>query len=70
MVVFAVAVLVTQLGMDGDTRIHVIGFMGAALNIVMYASPLSSMVRINSILILRKLKMYCIIGETVIGPVF
>ncbi|XP_024960366.1 bidirectional sugar transporter SWEET17-like [Cynara cardunculus var. scolymus] len=41
--VFAGAVLVTQFGMEGDMRIDVIGFMGAALNIVMYASPLSSM---------------------------
>lgn len=43
-VAFAVAVLVTQLLMDGDLRIDVIGFLGAGLNIVMYASPLSAMV--------------------------
>ncbi|KAI3701952.1 hypothetical protein L6452_27467 [Arctium lappa] len=42
-VVFAGAVLVTQFGMEGDMRIDVIGFMGAALNIIMYASPLSAM---------------------------
>ncbi|KAK1430203.1 hypothetical protein QVD17_12774 [Tagetes erecta] len=42
-VVFALAVLVTQFCMEGEMRIDVIGFMGAALNIVMYASPLSVM---------------------------
>ncbi|CAI9304533.1 unnamed protein product [Lactuca saligna] len=42
-VAFAVAVLVTQLLMDGDMRIDVIGLLGAGLNIVMYASPLSAM---------------------------
>ncbi|KAK9077053.1 hypothetical protein SSX86_005388 [Deinandra increscens subsp. villosa] len=41
--VFTVTVFVTQFGMEGETRINVIGFMGAALNIVMYASPLSVM---------------------------
>nr|XP_043612276.1 bidirectional sugar transporter SWEET17-like [Erigeron canadensis] len=41
--VFVGAVLATQFGMEGDMRIDVIGFMGAALNIVMYASPLSAM---------------------------
>ncbi|XP_071729789.1 bidirectional sugar transporter SWEET17-like [Rutidosis leptorrhynchoides] len=41
--VFAVAVLVTQFGMEGDMRIDVVGFMGAALNIIMYASPLTVM---------------------------
>lgn len=42
-VLFGGAVLVTQLWLQGDIRIDVIGFMGAALNIVMYASPLSAM---------------------------
>ncbi|KAJ0800886.1 putative SWEET sugar transporter [Helianthus annuus] len=42
-VVFAVAVFVTQFAMEGEMRINVIGFMGAALNVVMYASPLSAM---------------------------
>ncbi|KAI7734180.1 hypothetical protein M8C21_026175 [Ambrosia artemisiifolia] len=41
--VFAVAVFVTQFMMEGEMRIDVIGFMGAALNVVMYASPLSAM---------------------------
>ncbi|XP_076960705.1 bidirectional sugar transporter SWEET17-like [Bidens hawaiensis] len=41
--VFAGVVLVTQFAMVGEMRIDVIGFMGAALNIVMYASPLSAM---------------------------
>ncbi|KAI3755179.1 hypothetical protein L1987_54974 [Smallanthus sonchifolius] len=41
--VFVGAVVVTQFGMEGEMRINVIGFMGAALNIVMYASPLSVM---------------------------
>lgn len=44
--VFAVAFSVTQFGMKGDMRIDTIGSMGAALNIVMYASPLVAMVRI------------------------
>ncbi|THF94871.1 hypothetical protein TEA_013379 [Camellia sinensis var. sinensis] len=39
------AILVTYLGMQGDLRIDVIGFMCAGLNIVMYASPLAAMVR-------------------------
>ncbi|KAL7235254.1 hypothetical protein ACSBR1_018697 [Camellia fascicularis] len=39
------AILVTYLGMQGDLRIDVIGFMCAGLNIVMYASPLVAMVR-------------------------
>ncbi|KAL7205288.1 hypothetical protein ACSBR2_018265 [Camellia fascicularis] len=37
------AILVTYLGMQGDLRIDVIGFMCAGLNIVMYASPLAAM---------------------------
>ncbi|XP_057493182.1 bidirectional sugar transporter SWEET17-like [Actinidia eriantha] len=37
------AVLVTHFAMHGDTRIDAIGFMCAALNIVMYGSPLASM---------------------------
>ncbi|KAL8222771.1 hypothetical protein R6Q57_020170, partial [Mikania cordata] len=41
--VFTGAVFLTQFGMEGEMRINVIGFMGAALNIVMYASPLSAM---------------------------
>ncbi|KAK1430202.1 hypothetical protein QVD17_12773 [Tagetes erecta] len=42
-VMFLGAVFVTQFCMDGEMRINVIGFLGAALNIVMYASPLSVM---------------------------
>ncbi|KAD4179400.1 hypothetical protein E3N88_27991 [Mikania micrantha] len=42
-VVFTGTVFLTQFGMEGEMRINVIGFMGAALNIVMYASPLSAM---------------------------
>ncbi|XP_028092565.1 bidirectional sugar transporter SWEET17-like isoform X2 [Camellia sinensis] len=40
----AVAIAVTQLAMNRDVRIDAIGFMGAALNIIMYASPLAAMV--------------------------
>ena len=40
------AILVTHFAMHGDTRIDAIGFMCAALNIVMYGSPLASMVRL------------------------
>ncbi|THG11790.1 hypothetical protein TEA_021030 [Camellia sinensis var. sinensis] len=39
----AVAIAVTQLAMNRDVRIDAIGFMGAALNIIMYASPLAAM---------------------------
>ncbi|KAI3707762.1 hypothetical protein L2E82_36566 [Cichorium intybus] len=41
--VFVGVVLVTQMGMEGDMRIDVVGLLGAGLNIVMYASPLSAM---------------------------
>ncbi|KAL7210502.1 hypothetical protein ACSBR1_031956 [Camellia fascicularis] len=40
----AVAIAVTQLAMNGDVRVDAVGFMGAALNIIMYASPLAAMV--------------------------
>lgn len=37
------AILVTSLVMEGEVKIDVIGFMCAALNILMYASPLAAM---------------------------
>ncbi|PIA44349.1 hypothetical protein AQUCO_01700148v1 [Aquilegia coerulea] len=40
---FAAVVLITQLMLEGDLRIDVIGLISAGLNIVMYASPLSAM---------------------------
>lgn len=40
-----VAVLVTHFAMNGDVRINVIGCLCAGLCIIMYASPLSIMVR-------------------------
>uniref|UniRef100_A0A5B6ZE02 Bidirectional sugar transporter SWEET n=2 Tax=Davidia involucrata TaxID=16924 RepID=A0A5B6ZE02_DAVIN len=39
----AVAIVVTRLALRGDIRIDAIGFMCAALNIVMYGSPLAAM---------------------------
>ncbi|KAI9194448.1 hypothetical protein LWI28_006111 [Acer negundo] len=39
----AAAILVTQLVLEGEVRIYAIGLMGAVLNIIMYASPLSAM---------------------------
>ncbi|OMP03272.1 SWEET sugar transporter [Corchorus olitorius] len=39
------AVLVTQLVVEGEMRINVLGFLCAGLNIVMYGSPLAAMVR-------------------------
>ncbi|XP_050373626.1 bidirectional sugar transporter SWEET17 [Argentina anserina] len=39
----AAAILVTWLALKGDVRINAIGFLGAGLNIIMYASPLSAM---------------------------
>ncbi|KAK9933810.1 hypothetical protein M0R45_020985 [Rubus argutus] len=38
-----VAILVTWLALKGDVRINAIGFLGAGLNIIMYASPLAAM---------------------------
>ena len=38
------AIVVTQLALNGETRIHAIGCLGAGLNIIMYASPLAVMV--------------------------
>ncbi|KAF7834516.1 bidirectional sugar transporter SWEET17 [Senna tora] len=40
---FAAAVIATQLALKGEARSSAVGIMGAALNIVMYASPLSAM---------------------------
>ncbi|GLT79374.1 hypothetical protein SLA2020_508650 [Shorea laevis] len=40
---FAAAVVGTQLGLTGDTRVDAIGFMCAGLNIIMYGSPLAAM---------------------------
>lgn len=37
------AIAVSRLAFEGETRIVVIGFMGAGLNIIMYASPLAAM---------------------------
>ncbi|RYR30882.1 hypothetical protein Ahy_B01g055666 [Arachis hypogaea] len=36
-------VAVTQLALEGVTRINAVGFMGAAFNILMYGSPLAAM---------------------------
>ena len=41
-------ILITHFLLHGDTKIDVIGFLCAGLNIAMYASPLAAMVR-NSI---------------------
>ncbi|KAJ8766416.1 hypothetical protein K2173_022475 [Erythroxylum novogranatense] len=40
---FTAAVLVTRLALEGEVRIDATGFMGSALNIVMYGSPLAVM---------------------------
>lgn len=42
--VFAAAVVATQLALQGEARSGAVGIMGAALNILMYASPLAVMV--------------------------
>lgn len=39
------AVSITYLVLQGDVRIDAIGILSSALNVVMYASPLSAMVR-------------------------
>ncbi|KAF5452328.1 hypothetical protein F2P56_027336 [Juglans regia] len=39
----AAAILVTQLALQGETRIDAVGFLGAGLNIAMYSSPLAVM---------------------------
>ncbi|XVF66201.1 hypothetical protein PTKIN_Ptkin10aG0016500 [Pterospermum kingtungense] len=39
----AAAIVVTRLAVEGETRIDVIGFMCAGLNIIMYGSPLAAM---------------------------
>ncbi|XP_004487836.1 bidirectional sugar transporter SWEET17 isoform X2 [Cicer arietinum] len=41
--VFAAAVVATQLALQGEARSGAVGIMGAALNILMYASPLAVM---------------------------
>jgi solute carrier family 50 protein (sugar transporter) len=43
-VILAAAVVTTQLALEGDARSGAVGIMGAALNILMYASPLAVMV--------------------------
>ncbi|KAL8540907.1 hypothetical protein ACS0TY_002237 [Phlomoides rotata] len=43
---FGTAVLVTYLLLNGDMRINAVGFIASALNIIMYASPLSAMKRV------------------------
>ncbi|XP_023522068.1 bidirectional sugar transporter SWEET17-like [Cucurbita pepo subsp. pepo] len=40
---FATAIVVSQLVLDGETRIGALGFVCAGLNIIMYGSPLSVM---------------------------
>lgn len=40
---FGMAVLVTQLALEGEARINAIGLLGAGLNIIMYGSPLAAM---------------------------
>ncbi|PNX65084.1 hypothetical protein L195_g054355, partial [Trifolium pratense] len=42
-VILAAAVVTTQLALEGDARSGAVGIMGAALNILMYASPLAVM---------------------------
>ncbi|KAK8571995.1 hypothetical protein V6N13_047622 [Hibiscus sabdariffa] len=39
----AAAIVVTQLALEGETRIGAIGLMGSGLNIIMYGSPLAAM---------------------------
>ncbi|XP_024027054.1 bidirectional sugar transporter SWEET17 [Morus notabilis] len=39
---FVAAILVTQLALQGETRIDALGFLGAGLNIIMYVSPLAA----------------------------
>ncbi|KAL4273631.1 hypothetical protein GQ457_13G024480 [Hibiscus cannabinus] len=39
----AAAIAVTQLALEGETRIGAIGLMGSGLNIIMYGSPLAAM---------------------------
>ncbi|KAE8708794.1 Bidirectional sugar transporter SWEET16 [Hibiscus syriacus] len=41
--ILSAAVLVTRLALEGESRIDAIGFMCAALNIIMYGSPLAAM---------------------------
>ncbi|KAG7028988.1 hypothetical protein SDJN02_10171, partial [Cucurbita argyrosperma subsp. argyrosperma] len=40
----ATAIVVSQLLLDGETRVGALGFVCAGLNIIMYGSPLSIMV--------------------------
>ncbi|KAE8712372.1 Bidirectional sugar transporter SWEET17 [Hibiscus syriacus] len=40
----AAAIVVTQLALEGETRIGAIGSMRCGLNIIMYGSPLAAMV--------------------------
>lgn len=42
--VLGAAVVATQLALEGEARSGAVGIMGAALNILMYASPLAVMV--------------------------
>ncbi|GMI64077.1 hypothetical protein like AT4G15920 [Hibiscus trionum] len=39
----AAAIVVTQLALEGETRIGAVGLMGSGLNIIMYGSPLAAM---------------------------
>lgn len=41
----AAAILVTRLALQGDARMDALGLLCAGLNIIMYASPLSAIVR-------------------------
>jgi len=43
-VILAAAVITTQLALEGEARSGAVGIMGAALNILMYGSPLAVMV--------------------------
>lgn len=40
---FGMAILATQLALEGEARMNAIGVVGAGLNIIMYGSPLAAM---------------------------
>lgn len=40
----AAAIIATQVALEGEARTNAVGIMGAALNILMYGSPLAAMV--------------------------
>lgn len=48
--VLGVAIMSSQIWLKGEARINAVGIVGAALNILMYGSPLAAMVSISCFL--------------------